>query len=165
MIKKILEYMTIVNTILCFVTYLFGIGTIVFGKKIKKMLIYKKAVNRIDDRTAVLIIQIGKNDIENAVKMNLESDKKLKKINSENIFKVDLVKQDLLDKKDWEKAQIQISKTIQKMNYEGINKVHLFMATALPFASMTGFKLANTFEVLVYQHINGKYSFIGLLKK
>lgn len=64
-----------------------------------------------------------------------------------------------------EKAQIQISKTIQMMNYEGINKVHLFMATALPFASMAGFKLANTFEVLVYQHINGKYSFIGLLKK
>lgn len=124
--------------------------------KLKRDFTYKKILkNKNSNKEGVLIINVGKNDIENQVKLWIGKQKKLK-INDDDILKVEkMVPFDGSIKKGDIKGIIaEINKKKTEFQHKGISTIHLFMSCPITISTMVGWELKNTFVVYVYQYTN-----------
>lgn len=165
--SKIWEIFNKISIIITIVSFFMGFGIRpFFSKKWHKFKIWL-ARKKIDDSTGVLVISVGRHDIKETVKSYLNSQVKFKEIKNRNIFEIKQIN-DNLGSKDWEILSQKLDLKIKEMNEKGILKIHLFMATSLPFACLVGNVVANRTTVFVYQRAtDGKslYSYLGELSK
>lgn len=158
------------NKISCLITIVTGIVSFMLGvnlQKFKKKLEYRRIKNNPSRNAGVLIVSIGKNDIENQVKSWLKQKNGYSDIPNESILKVEKIS-DNISVKDVETIMNDLKKKKLKLQHKGINKVHLFVAAPVAVAEMIGAELSNNFVTMVYQHnfnSEEKYELWGLLQK
>ncbi|OAA84802.1 hypothetical protein [Clostridium ljungdahlii] len=158
-----------VNKLSCIITIVTAAISFVAGiklHKLKKWIEYRKILKNPSKNAGVLIVSIGKNDIENQVKFWLSQRKYYKDISSEYIFKLEKI---------GDISSIDIGNIINnlrnkkiKLQQKGICKIHLFIAAPVSISTMIGAELSNDFNVLVYQYnVNSekKYEFWGQLQR
>ncbi len=159
-----------INKLSCIVTIGIPIVTFVLGikfHKLKKWIEYKKIKRNHSQNAGVLILSLGKNDIENQVKLWLGQRKGYKDIPNECILKVEKIKDPIIEKDvDYIINNLKAKKL--KLQQKGVHKVHLFISAPVSISTMVGAELSNDFNVLVYQHnfnSEDKYELWGKLQR
>ncbi|MCB2312916.1 SAVED domain-containing protein [Clostridium tagluense] len=157
-----------INKFSCVVTIGTPIVTFFLGmkfSKFKRWIDFKKIRKNVSQNSGVLIISIGKNDIENQVKFWLCQRKGYKDIPNDKIIAVEKLGE--INSKHISSLIEEIENKKTKLQRKGVDKIHLFIAAPVSIAAMIGANLSNN-NAFVYQHnFNGKskYELWGRLKR
>ncbi|WP_434297095.1 hypothetical protein [Clostridium sporogenes] len=159
-----------INKLSCAVTIGLPIVTVVTTlkfNKFKRWIEYKRIKNNVSKKhSGVLIVSVGKNDIENQVKLWLKERKGYKSIPDERILKVEKIGD--INPKNLDNIIKDLENKKFKLQQKGINNLHLFVAAPVVIGEIVGAKLANNFNVFVYHHdfhSKNKYELWGKLQR
>ncbi|WP_459610734.1 hypothetical protein [Clostridium botulinum] len=159
-----------INKVSCIVTIGAPIVTFITGlkfHKFKRWVEYKRIKHNVSkENSGVLIVSIGRNNIENQVKLWLKERKGYKTIPDERILKVEKI--GYIVPKDADSIIKDLQKKKFKLQQKGIYNVHLFVAAPIAICEMIGVEFKNNFAVFVYQYdpnSKNKYELWGKLQR
>ncbi|ACA43482.1 MULTISPECIES: hypothetical protein [Clostridium] len=159
-----------INKVSCLVTIGAPIVTFITGLKfykIKRWFEYKRIKNNVlKEDSGVLIVSLGKNDIENQVRLWLKQKKGYKNIPDERIFKIQRIGN--IISKDIDNIIKCLRDRKFKFQRKGIFNIHLFVAAPIVMCEIIGAEFKNDFTVFVYQYnpnSKNKYELWGKLQR
>lgn len=143
-----------INKVSCLVTIGAPIVTFITGLKfykIKRWFEYKRIKNNVSkEDSGVLIVSLGKNDIENQVRLWLKQKKGYKNIPDERILKIQRIGN--IISKDIDNIIKCLRDRKFKFQRKGIFNIHLFVAAPIVMCEIIGAEFKNDFTVFVYQY-------------
>ena len=159
-----------INKVSCLVTIGAPIVTFITGLKfykIKRWFEYKRIKNNVSkEDSGVLIVSLGKNDIENQVRLWLKQNKGYKNIPDERILKIQKIGN--IISKDIDNIIKCLRDRKFKFQRKGIFNIHLFVAAPIVMCEIIGAEFKNDFTVFVYQYnpnSKNKYELWGKLQR
>lgn len=158
-----------VNKISSIITIATAIITFLLGLKFRNIRRWYERIKikrKIPKNSGVLIVSVGRNDIENIVRAWIKKKGAYKDIPNDNILTVTKLTEKITAKDvDGIIDNIKLKRTV--FQQKGVSNIHLFISSPLTIAAMIGAEFSNGAKVFMYNHFSNEdgYEYWGNLKR